>query len=156
MEDIHIETIEWQAPEYTHKEKSPDFLWTIGLVAVVAAIVAFFLGNYVFGIFILISGACLIMFTSRPPQMMTFSIKTEGLSIGKNIHAWKSLKGFDMKAGDPYAKLLVETSKNFLPIYTIPMPVSRKEEIRETLKKVIPATSIEESRSMVFMEKLGF
>lgn len=156
MEEITIETIEWQAPEYTHKKKSPDFLWTIGLIAIVGAIIALWLGNYVFAIFILISGACLIMFTLREPQMMNFKIETSGLSIGKDKYEWKSLKGFNIKTEAPYGKLLVETSKKFLPIYTLPIPRELIEEIKTTMRKVVAPVEIEESRSMVFMDKLGF
>lgn len=156
MEEVIITPIEWQAPEYSHKERSMDWFWTIGLIALIGTVIAFWFHNYVFGIFILISGACLIMFTMRPPQMMSFSIKTEGLSIGKDEHIWKSVKGFSIKSGTPYNKLMILTSKKFLPVYTIPFPESLTTEIRETLSKVIEPIEIEESKSMLFAEKLGF
>ena len=38
--EINISTIAWQGPEYSHKKKSVDFLWTIGVVALVAAVIA--------------------------------------------------------------------------------------------------------------------
>ncbi|MEK7585700.1 MAG: hypothetical protein AAB477_00475 [Patescibacteria group bacterium] len=161
MEEVTIKTIEWQGKEYNHKKRGADFLWTIGLIAFVGAVIAIFMGNYVFAIFILISGACLIMFTIREPGDINFSIKTEGLSIGKDNYPWKSLKSFDIKSGLPaqsgesYSKLLVHTSRHFLPIYTIPLPSGIKSEVRESLLKFIPQSEIEESRSMQFAEKLG-
>ena len=156
MEKIDINTIEWQAPEYTHKERGNDFLWTIGIVALAGAIIAIWFGNPVFGIFILISGACLIMFTIRKPEEITFSIGSDGIKMGKDLHTWKTLKSFNMKESEPYNKLMVETTKNFLPIYTLPVPHSIAEEVRAALLQVIPNNEIEESRSMLFMEKLGF
>lgn len=156
MEEIILETIEWQAPEYTHKKRTADFLWTIGLVALLASGVAIWLTNYIFAIFILISGACLIMFTIREPEEINFSIKTEGLITGKDKHEWKSIKGFNIKNGEPYGKLLIETSKYFLPIYTIPIPSSLVDRAKESLQKVIPNIEIIESGSMAFAEKVGF
>jgi hypothetical protein len=156
MEKINITTIEWQAPEYTHKERSADFLWTIGLVALVGAIIAIFMANYVFAIFILVSGGCLILFTVRPPEDISFSISNDGIKMGKDMHSWKNIKSFNIKDSTPYDKLLIETTRKFLPIYTIPMPSAFSDEARESLLKIIPNAEIEESASMLFMEKLGF
>ncbi len=156
MEEIIIDTIEWQAPEYTHKKRSVDFLWTIGLIALLASGVAFWFTSYIFAIFILISGACLIMFTIREPEEINFSIKTEGLMVGKDKHEWKSIKGFNIKSGEPYGKLLIETSRYFLPVYTIPIPSSLIKRAKESLQKVIPNIEIMESGSMAFAEKIGF
>lgn len=156
MEEIDINTTEWRAPEYTHKKKSADFFWTIGLVAIVACIIAIWLHNYLFAIFIFISGGCLILFTLREPQEMAFSIGNEGISMGKDKYAWAKIKGFAIKKGNGSNKLMIVTSKYFLPIYTIPLPQNITEEVRSSLLKVVPSVEIEESRSMLFMEKLGF
>lgn len=155
MEEITLETIEWQAPEYNHKKRGPDFFWAIGLIALVLAIIAAWMTNYVFAIFIIVSGASLIMFTLREPQDMNFTIKTEGLFIGKDRYEWKNIKGFNVKNGDPYGKLLIETSKYFLPVYTIPLPTSITEEVKTELIKIIPNKEIGESPSMAFAEKVG-
>ncbi len=156
MEEIALNTIEWSAPEYDHKERSVDWFWTIGLVTLIATIVAIWFASYVFAIFIFISGGCLIMFTLRPPLEINFSIETEGLTIGKDMYEWKNLKGFNIKKKKESAKLLIETRKYFLPVYTIPLPMDLIDEVKDELKKVIPNIELEESKSMQFMEKLGF
>ena len=156
MEEINIERIEWQATEYTHKERGADWFWTIGLVTLVVCILAIWFHNYVFAIFVLISGGSLILFTLRHPQTMTFSIDKEGLSIGKDLHPWNKIKGFRVKDDSINPKLLVMTSRHFLPIYTIPLNLGIVTTTKETLLKIVPEMQIEESNSMLFMEKLGF
>jgi hypothetical protein len=158
MDEIVINKIEWSAPEYTHKERGNDWFWALGLITLVAVIVAIILKNYVFAIFLLAAGGTLIMFTMRPPQHVGFIVETKGLTMGKDLHTWKNLKSFNIKSNDhdEYAKLLIETSKYFLPIYTIPLPKGMVDEMKETLLKVLPRSEIDESKSMVFMEKLGF
>lgn len=156
MEEIILDTIEWSAPEYDHKERTMDWFWTIGLIAVVAAIIEIWLHNYPFAIFILISGACLILFTLRHPQEIGFTIETEGLIIGNDKHEWKTIKGFKIKKGEERSKLLIQTGKYFLPVYTIPLPNEIMDQVKDSLKKVIPQIELEESHSMMFMEKLGF
>ncbi len=156
MAEITLRTIEWHAPEYSHKEKSADFLWAIGLVALVGAGLALWFHNYLFAIFIVISGISLIFFSIRKPEEMAFSISTDGIAVGKDKYSWTTIKGFNIKKGDPYNKLMIVTSKYFLPVYTIPLPQGLRNEVEEDLLKVIPSIEMEESRSMLFMEKLGF
>lgn len=158
MDEIIIDTIEWSAPEYSHKERNNDWFWTIGLITIIGCVIAIWLHNYIFAIFIFISGGCLIMFTMRPPQEVTFTIETKGLTLGRDFHTWKSIKSFNIKNNerDFYAKLLIETSKHILPIYTIPLPKEKVNEVKETLLKIIPRSELNESQSMLFMEKLGF
>ncbi|MFA6251289.1 MAG: hypothetical protein WC603_01530 [Candidatus Paceibacterota bacterium] len=158
MDEIKINTIEWSVPEYSHKERGNDWFWAIGLITIIACVIAIWLHNYVFAVFLLISGGCLIMFTLRHPEDVKYIIETKGLTMGKDLHTWKSIKSFNIKKNDAdvYAKLLIETSKYFLPIYTIPLPKDMADEVKDTLLKVATRSEIDESRSMVFMEKLGF
>ncbi|MFA5773530.1 MAG: hypothetical protein WC908_02555 [Candidatus Paceibacterota bacterium] len=158
MDEIKINTIEWSLPEYSHKERNNDWFWSLGLITIIACGIAIWLHNYVFAVFLLISGCCLIMFTMRHPQNVTYIIETKGLTMGKDLHEWKSIKSFNIKNNekDIFAKLLIETSKHFLPIYTIPLPKEKVEEVKETLLKVATRSEINESQSMLFMEKLGF
>ena len=157
MEEIIIEKIEWSAPEYNHKERSPDWLWSIGLVTLVTLVVAIWFKNYLFALFLLISGACLILFTIRHPRIISFSVDTNGLTIGKDKYPWKDLKGFNIKKDDTSPKLLIETKKYFLPVYTLPIPTDKVQELRTSFLKVLPNNeTLDESASMQFMEKLGF
>ena len=158
MDEIKLETIEWLAPEYVHKERSNDWFWALGLITIIVCGIAIWLQNYIFAIFLLISGCCLIMFTLRHPQDVTYIIETKGLTMGRDLYTWKNLKSFNVKNNetDSFAKLLIETSKYMLPIYTIPFPKEIETQIKETLLKVLPRSEIDESKSMVFMEKLGF
>lgn len=158
MDEIIINTIEWSAPEYTHKERGNDWFWTLGLITIAAVVVAIWTKNYVFAVFLAVAGFSLIMFTMRPPQEVHFIIETKGLTMGRDLHTWKDLKSFNVKNNDKdaFGKLLIETKKYFLPIYTLPFPKEKIDEIKETLLKVLPRSEIDESPSMVFMEKLGF
>lgn len=155
MEDIVIEKIEWSALEYKHKEKSVDFIWTIGLVAFVVFIVALWMKNYLFGIFCIVGGASLILFSIREPEEAYYSIETEGLTMGKDKYPWKKIKGFDIKKKEDEDVLLVELDKHFLPIHSLPLPKDKTSLVKETLQKVTKRIELEESKSMQFAEKIG-
>ncbi len=156
MEGATIETISWETLEYNHKKKSPDFIWTIILVTIVACVVAVWLGNFVFGIFIFISGGCLLMFSIREPGTVRFMIANDGLMMGKNKYPWKNIKGFNILPGDVESKLMIETTRYFLPIYTITLPASLTNQVRESIAKFVPQIQLRESNSMILADKLGF
>jgi len=158
MDEIKINTIEWSAPEYSHKERGNDWFWTLGLITIVTCGIAVWLKNYVFAIFLFVSGASLVLFTLRHPQDINYIIETKGFHFGKDLYFWKNIKSFNIKNNDkdPYLKLMIETGKRFLPVYTIPVPKEMEIEVKETLLKLIPRSEIDESKSMVFAEKLGF
>lgn len=157
MDEIIINKIEWSTLEHEHKEHSVDWFWAIGLITIISCVISIWLSNYLFSIFILISGASLILVSIRHPQEMTFIIETKGLTMGRNSFLWKDIKGFNIIRGEENDKLLIQTTKYFLPVYTISIPKNLTEEIKVSLLKIIPSNSeIKESPSMQFVEKLGF
>jgi len=156
MEEIILDRMEWQAPEYKHKDKSIDFIWAIGLVALVMCGFAIWQANYVFAIFIIVSAATLILFSIRRPQELVFIIETNGFSMGKDKYEWKKIKGFNIKKENNEASLLIELDKHILPVYTVSLPIELADNARENLLRVIPNIELEESKSMKFMEKIGF
>jgi len=156
MEEIIIDTVEWFAPEYDHKERHADWFWTIGLISLVVCGIAIWMHNYLFAVFVFISGCCLIMFTMRPPEELHFKIETEGLSMGREKYEWKKIKGFHIIKRGSRSKLLIEVNKYLLPVYTLPLPENIIDEVRSNLSKVIPNIELRESPSMIFMEKIGF
>lgn len=155
-EDIVLETIEWKSYEYKHKEQSIDFLWGIGLVSVILSGVSIWFQNYIFGIFILVSGGLLIMFGIKHPEEISYKIDSNGLTIGKDIYPWKKVKAFFIKKYEYGAKLLVELDKHFLPVYTIHIPLYLEKQIKQNIQKVVEQKELSESQSMLFMEKIGF
>lgn len=158
MKEKKIETINWIAPEYLHKEHSNDWFWTIGLVAIAGTIAAIWFESYVFAIFIFISGVSLIMFTVKQPRIFEFKIDDNGLMVNKEEFPWKNLKSFNTKEieGGDFDKLLIETNKSFLPIYTFFTPKEITDQIKKELSKVIKKSDIDESRTIQFAEKMGF
>ncbi len=156
MEEIILEKIEWSAKEYEHKEKSVDFLWTIGLVAILLCGLAIWLKNYLFAVFVLISGASLILLSIKHPKDINFIIETEGISMGKEKYPWKKVKAFNIKKKENEAMLILELDKYMLPTCFITLPLELVDKVKDNISKVVEAKEIDESPSMKFLEKIGF
>lgn len=155
-EEINIKTVRWTSPEHPHKENSVDWYWTIGIITIIIFIFAIWTKNYVFAIFIFVSGASLELISIRHPQEVEFIIENRGFTIGKDFYEWSRVKCFDIKKGDSESRLLIELNKYFLPVYTVHIQNELIEPIKEAFTQVIPRQELEESRSVLFMEKLGF
>ncbi len=144
----------WTAPSHTHSMRSTDWMWGIGLLALVGAGVTFYFHNYVFGIFILISGVVMIMMYSQPSVEIPFEINTDGIKVGNTLHEYKNLNGFTVK-DKPREILMIETKTYFLPIITIPLQEHSANTIRAVLSQVLTELELQESRSMQFAERIG-
>ncbi len=157
MDEIILKTTSWSFPEYNHIERSVDWFWGVGIVAFLFAVGAIFIGNYMFAVFILVGGASIILFNIRRPRDITITIETDGFTIGNEKHEWKKMKGFRIKKTDTGSKLLIRTGQKFLPTFTIPLSQDIEQDVKESLSKVLTVMDeLDESPSVVFMEKLGF
>lgn len=156
MEEIIIDKLEWTAPEYNHTERNPDWFWTIGLIGLVGFGLALWFHNYLFALFILVAGVSLFFFSLRAPHDMVHIIETKGITLGEDFFEWKKIKGFNLINKKPNGKLLIYTTKHFLPIYTLMVPEDLMSEVKETMLKISPVLEIEEPKINQFMEKMGF
>ncbi len=150
----NIQPMHWTAPSHTHQTKSKDWMWGVGLAAFLGAGIAIYLQNYVFGIFILMGGAVMIMMYASPAVEIPFEINNDGIKVGTTMHYYKSLNGFTVKNA-PKEILMIETKSYFLPVITIPIPEHSANSIRVTLSNVLTELDLQESRSMQFAEKIG-
>src|SRR3989344_2554918 len=78
------ETIQWEAAEHKHKERSVDWFWTVGIVVVAGAITAIILENFLFAIVILLAGFAITLFNARRPVVHEFELSQRGLRIRSN------------------------------------------------------------------------
>lgn len=154
-EKVEIETISWRAPEYTHKPKSNDWHWGLGVIALAGIGLTIWLGSYVFSVFIFLSAVVLIMLSIRAPREIGFEINSDGILIETTFYPYKKIKGFTIEDGSPFSKLIIERDKNFLPIHTIPIPKELSQQIKDSLIKIIPMIDIHEQQVIQFAEKIG-
>jgi hypothetical protein len=151
-----IKTISWTSPEYIQKERSIDWFWTVGLVAVLGAGLAFYFDNFLFAVLILVSGGMFFLMEIHTPHDVEYEINNENFKIGKSTYPIKSIKYFDIKKSEKDTKILVYTSDQFMPIKLIQIPEDLSDEIEKEISKFVEKKEMQESNSVKFMEKLGF
>ncbi len=148
--------IEWDASEHEHKDRTSDWLWSVGILTAAAAVVSIIFGNIIFAILILTAVFAMALFVNRPPEMIHVIVDEKGITRGKVRYPFSSLKSFWLDELHPHPKILLRSAKPFLPIIVVPLGETDAVKLNEILSRYLK----EEYHSLPFVEKvleyLGF
>ena len=142
--------IEWEAHEHAYKERSPDWFWAVGILAVSIAIVAIILSNVIFGILVLIATFTLMLSINKEPEIVHAAVTETGITKGKVHYPYSSLASYWLDSEHPHPKLLLRSKKFFLPLIVVPMGNANAVEIDKALAEFLP----EEEQSLPLLEKM--
>lgn len=150
-------SVTWEAAEHSHFEKGSDWFWALGILAVSGAAAAFFLGNILLSILILISGVIVAIVAVKEPPMNEFSVNTRGIRVGDTLYPYSSLEAYYIDEDEPSGPmLLVRSDKLFMHLIVIPIPEEYIEDIEEILETRLPEEFIEEPLASKILEFFGF
>lgn len=157
MESTEIRAITWEAPEHRHIEKSNDWYWALGIVAVAGACAAFILGNVLFGIVIILGTGTMILYADKTPRIIPFAVTMRGIRIDDALHPYSSLESYYIDEECPEGpQLLAKSKKTFAPILVIPIPEEQVDNIDDLIAVQLPSEEIEEPISERLLEMFGF
>ncbi len=150
-------TLSWSALEFEEKERHPDWLWTVGLVFGLAAAVAFFYGNFFFGILLVVAGIVVILYSFQKPKVLLIEIAEEGLFVSDQKIPFDKIVQFWLDETDKPDKLLLRVKDSFLPMLSIPLGDISTERVRAALaEKKVKEEFLRESRSIALFDRIGF
>ena len=157
MESKKEPRISWQVEEYSHREKTPDWYWALGVIALAGAITAIIYHNVLFAILIILSSLILGYYASRKPEIMEVSINEDGIKIRDYMYLFSKLKGFAIEEHFMGNKLLIESSRAVVPVLSIPLPENLDTEgLYELLKTKMQEKPITLPVSHRIIEHIGF
>lgn len=143
--------IEWDAHEYEHKQRSPDWFWAVGIISVSVAIASVIFGNIIFGILVLISAFALSLFANRPPNTLHVAIDEKGVTRGKVRYPYQTLQSFWIDTEHPHKKIILRSEKLLMPLIIVPLGNEvNAEQLNERLSNFLS----EEFHSLPFVEKI--
>lgn len=125
---------EWNAEGYLFEEKSADWYWALGIVAVAAAIASALFGNVILALLIIAAAGTLALSSLKRPSMHRFSITDEGVMIDENLYEYESIASFSvLEYIDPKLPpaLSIRTHKLLAPHLIIPIVGHDPMEIYE-------------------------
>lgn len=146
----------WTTLEYPYREKSSDWYWAVGIIAVSMAITSILFENLLFAVFIILSLFTLLLYSKHRPSQIEVKIGDRGIEEGKLRYPYRSLESFWVEDRYGEAKLILKSLRKTLPYITITIEGVESDTVRDHLRKYLPEEEHHEPLSKKIMEYLGF
>lgn len=148
--------LEWQSPEHHFDKKSNDWYWILGVICLGASVLAFWFGNFLFGIFIIIAGGTIGMLSYKETKVVPIKINMKGIIFGKFLYPWMSYRSFWIEDEHTHgARILLHPVSSYLPLTVVPI---NKEvdlnDVRDILLEFLEEEFLSESLVHKWFDKL--
>jgi hypothetical protein len=156
MADINT-IVRWSAYEHDHVERSSDWFWALGIVAICAALTSILFNDILFGILIILAAFTMALLARTPPELMHFELSDKGVRINGKLHRFGEIISFwveDEHNGRPL--LLIDTIKFLSPNLIIPIEHIDPTLIRAFLKERTKEVHMKEPVAHKVLEFFGF
>lgn len=84
----------WAVTTHEHKNRSVDWYWALGVIALAGAVVSIFLDNLLLAIIIALGSGSIGFLAARGPREHLFKIDERGVSIDGSRYAYSSIHSF--------------------------------------------------------------
>ncbi len=149
--------IHWEEYEYDFSEKSTDWFWALGIVAISIAVTAVILNNFLFAILILVGAFALAIYAVREPNLVIYEVNQRGVVVEDKLYLYNSLDSFWIDYTDEKPKLLISSKKMLIPHIVIPIGDDvDTNHLRDYLLDYVDEEEQGGSLSTIIMKYLGF
>ena len=149
-------TISWQGYEYTYHEKSSDWFWALGIVALSSAVTAIIFKNILFALLILIGAFAVALFAAKAPHLIHFEINRRGVAIDNVLYPFNTLESFWIDEDvHGHLSLILKSERVIMPYIIIPLH-DETNEIRNILLGKLKEEELHEPISHKIFEFFGF
>lgn len=149
--------ITWEAPEHHYSEKGGDWFFAFTIIVIAAVLSALLLGNALFALLLGVAGLTLAVAVSKKPSIIPFGVSVRGILVGDELHPYSTLKSYYLDEEDERGpQLLVLSSRRFLPLLVLPVPVEYIDDIEAILAERLTEEHLEEPFMLKILEMFGF
>jgi hypothetical protein len=151
--------ITWETLDHIKEEKSNDWFWIVGIIAVAIAVLAIFFNNILFALLILIASFTSFMMANSTPNFVRYEINRRGVVAGSTVYTYAGLQSYYVIDEDGYYRdrILLKSKNFFMPLIVIPLGgEADPEEVREYLLEYLDEEEMEETGVQKFFDSLGF
>ena len=150
--------LKWHAHEYEYKDRSVDWYWALGIIAITGAVAAAVLSNILFAILILVGAFTLALYAVRKPNVIPYEVGERGIRIDSTLHQYTALESFWIDDEHEFRepRLFIKSDRLFMPAIVVPLDFVSPIEIREYLLVHLDEEEYIEPLPYKIMEYLGF
>jgi hypothetical protein len=149
-------SLHWQTHEYEDRDRSPDWFWAVGIIAIAAALASVILGNVLLAIIILLGSFTLLIYAARKPNRYDVVIDNRGVRIDKYFYPYHTLESFWVEEHKSHPHVLIKSQKLLMPYIVVHINEIDPREVDEFLSHHLPKIFHSESIFHRIMDRLGF
>lgn len=165
------EGIRWQVLTHEHRDRSTDWYWGFGILAVVGIGLCVYFGNMLFALIIALAAISIGVLLARGPREHDVHVHPRGVTLDGTLYPYPALQSFWVHVEDPYelgvpeeyheefeprSHLLLTTTSYIHPTLTIPLDdLDHAQEVRDYLVAYVVEEKQERHFSDHVAEALG-
>lgn len=147
----------WEAPEHTHYEKSHDWFWTLGILAVAGSVTSIILNNVLFGMVILLGAMTVFITGNRKPRVIPFEVSKRGVRIENDLYPFPTLESYSIDGENlDGPQLILKSKKLFMMLLVIPLPEDYIDDVERILAPRLMEEHLVEPFSHKLLEYIGY
>lgn len=155
--DEQVRGVYWEAPEHNHIEKTQDWYWILGIIAVAGSVASIIFGNVLFAVVILLGAMTVFITSHRKPRVIPFEVSGRGIRIENDFYPYTTLESFFLDEENVFGpQLIVKSKKLFVPLLILPVPEEYTDHIEDIIAARLHEEHLEEPFSHRILEFLGF
>ena len=152
-----MDTVSWQGYEYDHHEKTSDWFWALGIIAISSAVTAIIFKNLLFALLILVGAFAIALFSAKRPHLVHFEISRRGIMIDDTLYPFNTLESFWIDEDEHgHQTLIVKSQRITVPYIIIPLQNAPENEMHEILSQQLLEEELHEPISHRILEFFGF
>lgn len=131
--------LSWQVASHSGRERSNDWYWGLGAIAIVGAIGSILFGNALLAIIIGLGAFSLGYLTMQKPREHTVSVGPRGVSVDGTRYPYRSIRSFWVEKNEHHNRLFVTMTGVLAPHLSLYLADTLEaDEVRRYLKKYVP------------------
>ncbi len=115
---------EWHGKEYAFEQKSADWYWALGIIAIAAIVACVLFNNILLALVIAAGAVAIALHAAKHPQLHRFQVTDEGVVIDQNLYPYSNMLHFSvLEYADPSwpPSLSIKTKSLIVPHLLIPI-----------------------------------
>lgn len=115
---------EWTAEGYLFEQKSSDWFWAVGIIAVAAAVASILFGNFILALLVVVAATTLSLSAMKRPRAHRFRLADDGLWVDDTLYDYDDILSFSvLEYIDPKVPpaLSLRTRKFLVPHLLVPL-----------------------------------
>ncbi len=131
--------LSWQVASHTTRERSNDWYWGLGGIAIAGIVLSIVFGNALLAIIIVLGAFSMGYLTIQAPREHTITAGPRGIAVDGTRYPWRGVRSFWVEHGNDNPRLFVTMNGIIAPHISLYLADSAEaDSVRKTLKRYVP------------------